>query len=370
MNVPITSSPQDISPTSPTYRQTFPPLAMSAEIAKNTLGKNSSGTHSPKSLQDRVKQLEKEAVDKDAELVTLTEALKEALNNQSPFIKTLTVRIEAQDLRIKSLKEELNKCKEDERDEGQLRQTINGLEEELALVKKNEMELQNTATELRERNSTLETQLKTIKPKVEKVFTPTAIGLTKILEELGPIRIEVETLLVEIVKLRDSAQRTCEMISNNKDTVPILKKSLEDNDPKYAKLSRVYLDLQPRITIQLEDLKKSIEKATHEPIPEVHINAFSAENYMSMEEIKANEKAFISLRERCQEIYDTLSIDLNHIERRYGDAANHLNLIDATLGKKNYGAWAYAPGSSYIVEWKSKTRVSPTSPYFERELGG
>jgi DNA repair exonuclease SbcCD ATPase subunit len=383
MFVPRTNSPTPVDqklqkPTD--QRMQDYPARISSNIPVN---KNS---QKQPSLKDRVKELEEDVKVKDAALEALKMELESLKNEKSMSMQVLEIRNKDLETRLIALKDKI----EGTGNEVELKQSLLILETEHAAESNLIADLESVTKKLESENKKLEDRLKfetqisaqlresIIKtseqlnsyiPDLEKVVKPTANDLEQTLEELKPLIAEIENLKVRINTTRDAAETTQEMINKRYSTVTVsmLQDALRDNDPVYSKLCKEYFELIPQGEKALKLLDEQIKLATHAPIPLEHVKRMSAVNYLQMDIIDLNERKFAKLLAKSQATSTELLTALEHIDRRFNDAARHLNYIDHTIGKMTKtDTWAIFA----VNHWGDKLRISPTSPSFEKELVG
>lgn len=303
--------------------------------------------------------------------VRLAERFKQAENKIEELKKQATLKdkdyyeiksqLEDADEKIKSLKNQYQIVKE-------IYEKVNASNSDKDIKI---MNLNNTIRENEEHLQTVMNELQRYKASsalLEGVFQPTSNSLKNVLTSLIPIMEEIEELGNKINDLRNKAEIIKKMINAGRANKEILEESLKEYDDPYYKLSKEYIELRPRADKTLNDLRETIKQATHKPIPEEYIKAISAKNNISLKHLESNDLVFEDLLEKCRKAYNIIESQLDHMAVRFDNATEHLNMIDTNLGVLSSDSYAsYIPGKTYLMNWKSKERVSPTYSNFVKQ---
>lgn len=221
-------------------------------------------------------------------------------------------------------------------------------------------------------NSVLEKRLLATLPDLNLVERPTACDLSKLLEELAPLITDIKKLSKKINTLRDHAETTYETIGIEKPSSGTLQKLLDAYDLDYDLLVLEYFKFIPKGKEALLNLQKQIDASTHKTIPAEHVRRMSAIHYLQSDTMKINEDHYADLLSKCTEIRKEFAGKLRHTDRRYDDAARHLNDIDSYIGYQGTtGFLSYITPTSLATSVKycgnKDQRISPTISSYQIE---
>jgi DNA repair exonuclease SbcCD ATPase subunit len=346
-------------------------------------------------LKDRVTHLENEGKVKDLAIEALKIEKKSAIKELEDFKKeklTLANIYKTRNDDLEARFVELQKKIEGTHNEALLKQSILTLEtehktetelitelesqnreldnENQRLKEKLQLEIQ-VSSELRQTVQDTTKQLESYIPDLSLVIRPTANDLENLLLSLNPLITKISALSKKINITRDAAEKIEELIKKDyaNATAIILNEALKVLDPAYNNLCAEYLSLYPLGQEALKSLSESIKSATHAPIPEEYVKSMSAMNYLPQDTIENNKKIFTELLAKTKAAKAKLSTELVHMNRRYDDAARHLNYIDGNYGylTKPKSLASSLTSSINIVSWADKVRISPTAPAFVLE---